>query len=178
MREHLPWFSQGDVLTSVPVISVDLDGTGSVSTRQVVGPALLLTHGCVLDKATRSGRSTIKRLQFVPLISVGQQEPHRQQVLRNDGLTPYEVLYLGDCGSYGESFVVLSEIFSLPAAVFDVELKDWAGHAAATAGERYLTPRRNAERIGRLDVPRLELLAYKLIAFWTRRLPKEAELIT
>jgi hypothetical protein len=84
-------------------------------------------------------------------------------------------MYLGECGHAEESFVVLSEITSVPTGYFDAFLDSCEAHPEANAGDRYLTPRRHAARLGRLDDAQVEQLFDKLNAFWTRRLPHGTE---
>lgn len=172
MQEALPWLSQGDVFREVPILRPGLDLSAEVvEIDQSRGPALLITHGCTIDKASNSGRSTNKHLHFLPLISVAQQDPGRQDVLRRNELQPYDVLYLGDCGDpLEESFVSLGEVYYLPVAMFDTDLATWPDHAEAEEGIRYCTPRRNADRVGRLDDDQLELFLKKMNIFWTRRM--------
>ena len=86
---------------------------------------------------------------------------------------PYEVFYLGECGRLGESFVSLSEGFYLPTDYFAPKLLDWADHSEAIKGDRYLTPSRNAERVGRLSVRQLEMSHLKQSSFWTRRADRD-----
>jgi hypothetical protein len=170
VQDCLPWLSQGDIFESVPLIFADgVTEAGEIRVEQRPVPALLITHGCVLDKATNSGVPAIKRLSFLPLTAVEAQDRGRQAALRKGGTAPYEVLYLGDCGPAGESFVVLSEVTYLPAAYFDPYLDPWTGHERAGVEDRYLTLGRNSARFGRVDDNVLNLLLDKMNLFWTRR---------
>lgn len=174
MDDPLPWFCQGDILRSVPILTAVLGEASDVNFMILQGPAVLLTHGCALDKA-RKGRPTAKRLHFVPIVDVSVQDPGKQSALRSSGLTPYEVMYLGHCGDLNECFIVLSEIYSLPIGYFAPTLETWEGHPAARVGDTYLTPARNGARLGRLDDKQVALLLDKMNAYWTRRLPEEPE---
>lgn len=173
MQAHLPWFSQGDILERVPIISVDAPIEGSLSVTSPLGPAVLLTHGCAMDKASRAGKPSIRTLHFAPLVAVSHQDPSRQRLLRAGGLTPYEVMHLGDCGPFGESFIVLSQMYALPTAYFVPTVIAWPDHPAALPDDRYCTPSANASRVGRLDDAQVDLLKRKMNAFWTRLLPKD-----
>lgn len=132
---------------------------------------MLITHGCALDKANSRGRPTIKRLHFLPLAAVDVQDPTRQVVLRRDDLTPYEVIYLGNCGHLGEVFATLSEMYYLPSGYFQIQLEEFGGHPEAQQGERYLIATNDDSRVGRLEVEQVERLKDKISAYWSRRLP-------
>jgi hypothetical protein len=176
--DPLPWFCQGDVLRSVPILTAVLNQASDVDVRIMRGPAVLLTHGCALDKANRRGRPTAKRLHFAPLVAVSVQDPGKQSVLRAAQLTPYEVMYLGECGEFGESFIVLSEVYSLPIEFFSPTVRAWEEHPAAIEGDAYLTPEKNGDRVGRLNEQQVALLLNKMTAYWTRRLPTESQTLT
>ena len=173
MREHLPWLSQGDIFTAVPIVTVGLTTAGEIKADAAHGPAVLLDHDCALDKASRAGKPTIQTLHFAPLIAVSSQDDDRQRVLRESRLTPYEVMYLGECGWFGEAFIVLSHMYPLPTDFFAPRAIPWPDHPAAVAEERYCTPSRYDERIGKLDDDQLGMLHRKMNAFWTRLLPKD-----
>ena len=136
------------------------------------GPAMLATHGCVLDKATGSGRSTIERLQFLPLLALGQQDRNRQALLRREQINPAEAMFVGTVPGIGDAFFLLSEIYWLPATWFDPELLLYEEHPDAEEGSRYLTARRNGDRLGRLEDERIDLLHQKMRAFWTRSIER------
>jgi hypothetical protein len=145
-----------------------MDASGTLeATCDQVGPALLVTHGCVLDKATGSGRSKIERLQFLPLLALSQQDGSRQALLRREQINPAEAMFVGPVPSIGDAFCVLSEMYWLPATWFDPELISYE-HPDAEEGSRYLTARRNGGRLGRLEDERVHLLHQKMRAFWTR----------
>lgn len=127
-----------------------------------------------MDKANSRGRSTIKRLHFLPLAAVDVQDPGRQEILRRDDLTPYEIIYLGECGDFGELFAVLSEVYYLPSAYFRPRLEEFAGHPQAQQGERYLVATNADSRMGRISSGQVERLKDKTAAYWNRRLPPEA----
>lgn len=171
MIERRPWLAQGDVFADVPIVLTGVDDRGDVSVTQQRGPALLLTYDCQLDKATRQGVPKVSRLHFAPLIAVATQDASRQSLLRQKSVTPYEAFYLGDCGRpTGEAFILLSEIYSLPAALFAFELRDASAiDPAANTADRYLVLTADDNRIGSLDDDERTLLQDKHNLFWTQR---------
>lgn len=173
MRTHLPWLSQGDIFTAVPVVTVAVRASGGVEANFPTGPAVLLNHDCAMDKASKAGKPNIKTLHFCRLIAVSVQDDARKRTLRESGITPYEVMYLGECGSFGESFITISEMYPLPTDYFAPNAIEWPNHDQAASGDRYCTPSVNGDRIGRIDEDQVSMLRNKLNAFWTRLLPKE-----
>jgi hypothetical protein len=174
VQDTLPWLCQGDILEAVPPpeLVVDVYGTPK-SVLHRACPCLLVTRDCVLDKTNNRGELQIRRLQFLPLRLLAQQEPQRQQVARSRKLNPAEVIYVGDCPTFGEAFCLLSEMFSVPAEyfkpciqVFDREDADPGGHLTAT---------QNDTRLGRLDTEDLRLFRRKIAYFYLQAdLPPEA----
>ena len=163
-----PWFSQGDIFGSIPQVSAIVSTNSGIEWRSAEGPALLLTHGCALDKP-RAGRPRITSLQFLPLLAVSQLDQGRQATLRANQLEPYEVLYVGDVPALTDSFVMVQDVFSLPAKYFDPDLVDYAGHDGVEPDDPpRLTATKNDGRIVRLDDTQIEMLHRKVQAFWTR----------
>jgi hypothetical protein len=172
LESQLPWLSQGDIFSDVPLLGISLNTTtGELDTRWDHGPALLITHGCAMDKASSRDRPTIKRLHFLPLAAVDIQDPTRRDILRRDSITPYEVLYIGQCGHLGEVFATLSEVYYLPASFFQPQLAEFSGHEQAQLEDRYLIATKGDSRIGRLDSEQVEKLKSKMMLYWTRRQP-------
>lgn len=136
---------------------------------------MLITHGCAMDKANSRGRPTVRRLHFLPLAAVDFQDPERQRILRQNSVTPYEIIYLGNCGDLGELFATLSEIYYLPTAYFRPRLEEFPGHPEAQQGDRYLVATSADSRVGRLDSGQIEKLKDKTSAYWTRRVPVEGQ---
>lgn len=163
-----PWFSQGDVFAAIPQVSAVVSTNSGIEWRSAQGPALLITHGCALDKP-RASRARITSLQFLPLIAVSQQDQNRQAVVRANELEPYEAFYIGDVPGLADSFVMISEVFSLPAKFFEPELVDYSGHEGVEPDEPpRLTATKNDGRIVRLDERQIDMLHRKIQAFWTR----------
>jgi hypothetical protein len=130
-----------------------------------------------MDKANSRGRPTISKLHFLPLTAVEVQDPQRQAILRRNDLTPYEVIYLGDCGDLGEVFATLSQIYYLPSIYFRPRLEEFAGHPEAQEGDRYLLATNADSRVGRLSADESEKLKDKISAYWNRRLPPDDPLV-
>lgn len=168
MREPLPWLAQGDIFADVPIVSprVAADSHG-LSHGSDHGPAMLITHDCSLDKANGRGRATIRRLFFLPLRAVATLQPDRASMLRHGELAPFESLYLGEVSDFGETYVVMSEAYYLPAEYFSVELEQF-NHLDPKAGARRLVATVNCDRAGSVDDLALALFQKKWIAFWTR----------
>ena len=160
---------QGDIWQSVPIVLPTIDSSGTLrATCDQDGPALLVTHGCSLDKATRSGQSRVERLQFLPLLALAQQDRNRQELLRREQINPAEAMFVGDVPGIGEAFCLLSELYWLPASLFDPTLVPYDDHPDAERGSKYLTAHGGGTRLGRLEDERISLLHQKMRAFWTR----------
>lgn len=163
------WLCQGDVFRSVPLIIPALN-QGTVVASVNNGPALVLTHGCAMDKPTRDGRPRIEFLTVAPLLSLAVQDNNRQTLLRKQAAErqPYEVLYLGEVADFGEAYVSLSETALIPASLFQPVLQ-----AITLPGEaepsNCLVPTVNGDRVATLTASHLELLLDKMMTFWTRR---------
>jgi hypothetical protein len=170
LRDHLPWLSQGDIFGDAPVIDVVLSDTNELQVSLPTGPAVLITHDCAMDKPSRSGRPRVERLQFVRLRAVDALPPEQQNSLRGSRsrLAPYEALHLGDIADYGESFILLSDSYYLPAAYFALGFEDYSNHAQGRPDARYVTPSLHDTRLGCLNTEQVELLRRKLLAFWAR----------
>lgn len=169
MRAALPWLTQGDVFRSVPILLPELGQDGRVAWEQAAGPALLLTHGCVLDKASNAGVLKISRIFFLPILSIDTLDRNAKSLLRKRQLTPPEAIHLGNLGELAESFATLSEAYYLPAAFFVPRLSVFEGHPDAEPGERHLEATTADTRIGRVEESEGDLLLDKMNAFWTRR---------
>jgi hypothetical protein len=170
LRDHLPWLCQGDIFAAAPVIDVILSSANELQVSLPTGPAVLITHDCAMDKPNRSGRPRVERLQFVRLRAVDALPPEQRNSLRGSRtrLPPYEALHLGDIADLGESFILLSDPYYLPAAYFALSFEDYSQHPQAGPDARYITPSLHDTRLGCLDAEQVELLRRKLIAFWAR----------
>ncbi|GAA3247750.1 hypothetical protein GCM10017691_57280 [Pseudonocardia petroleophila] len=171
MRPHLPWLCQGDIFRDVPVVDVALQGRGTVRPRVSNGPAILLTHGCVLDKRTNSGKSRVERLQFAPLkaMTLLNADKARNLVLKARELAPSEVMYLGEIGEFGAAFFSFTDPYWLPAQYFELTFQLFPEHLEADETGEFVCPTINDTRMGRIESDELILLSAKLVAFWTRQ---------
>lgn len=168
MKTVCPWVSQGDIFEAVPQCRWEV-APGSLVVVTDVGPALLVTHGCQLDKRSRSGTPQIKNLQFLPLLDVEEADTNRQAVLRRDDLQPPEVMYLGEMPGGWEAYVGLSEMYTMPAAFFEPRLEVFAGDPRADAEDpNHLVLDAHDRRLGRLSGERLRCLYDKMALFWMR----------
>ncbi|WP_155770880.1 MULTISPECIES: hypothetical protein [Mycobacterium] len=133
---------------------------------------MLINHECALDKMNRRGDATIERLSFVRIRDVAATPDHRQQLLRSNAteLQPLEAHYLGHLAGLGESYVVLSDPYYVPASYFGIETRAFAG---LPDGEKRLAMTSHDTRFGRLTDQSLALFRRKWIAYWTRLEPVE-----
>jgi hypothetical protein len=170
LRNHLPWLCQGDIFADAPVMDVILVNTNELHVSLPMGPSVLLTHDCAMDKPTRSGQPRVERLQFARLRAIDSLPNELQRSLRGNQvkLAPYEALYVGNVADLGESYILLSDPYYLPASYFALSFENYSNHPEAEPGARYVTPQANDTRLGRLDEGQVELLRRKLIAFWAR----------
>lgn len=170
------WFSQGDVFNSVPLGPLPEEAAWPQEASE--GPsqhaALLVTHGCALDKKSGAGAIRIERMHFLPLENVAAQSADKQSVLRRAALElePSEVLYLGEVPVLNfEAFAVLSNIHTVPARVFDLAWVDVVDMQGDVVDSR-LSGGRHHERVATLSDEHGELLKDKLNVYWTRRAPQ------
>jgi len=172
LRIHLPWLGQGDIFGEVPVIGAELDPAGNVHAYSSPGPAVLLTHDCAMDKPDKAtGLPRVERLQFARLREITALSPDRQANLRGAAkkVGPFEALYLDEIPQFGETFMLLTDPYYLPARYFDLTLLAHGDHPEAESQSAiYTTPRRHDTRIGRIDAEQLDLLRQKMLAHWTR----------
>jgi len=169
------WLSQGDVFESVPVPHTEARPAGSISTDWSLGPAVLFNHDCTLDKHSRgSTNPTIDWLTFLQLFTVSSVERSVAQQMRGvaSKLAPYDVMYLGEVGVYGESFVRIHRPYQVPSSHFSLALRGLDRNGA----EVRLHAESNGQRTGKLTDAQLDLLRQKWIAYWTR-LAKPGDLL-
>lgn len=161
------WLSQGDIFAHAPVLDYPALSQDLVASSRR-GPALLMTHGCALDKQTNAGRPTIERLTFLRLRSVDALPDDRAKMLRSTAteLMPYETLYLGMLPKIGESYVLVSDPYFVPGDYFGPDIQNFDD--SHDAGRR-LAITQNDSRSHRLSDEAVELLHAKWIAFWTRK---------
>lgn len=173
MRQALPWLSQGDIFERVPLLDVTVAGAGiAIAGVNQFGPAVLVTHDCVLDKTNRRLAVKVNRLYFMPLLAVSATTTDQAVALRRNEVIPTESLYIPDAGSFGEAYCVLSTAYYLPAEIFGLRLTHF-DHPEAQEGEAHLEGTRHCLRVGRLDADSLELLHLKWSGFWTRKTPND-----
>jgi hypothetical protein len=171
----LPWLCQGDVFELLPQLVADLSADRQVRASIDVGPALLVTNGCDLDKPNgrRDAQPRIERLQFLPIRDLRQQEENRQRMARSAELLPPEVVYVApEVAGVGEGFCLLSEMYSLPAGYFDPRLREFE-HPEAEPGKAHLEATAHGNRLGRLGTAEVDLLQSKMVAFWPRRIAED-----
>lgn len=169
MEQQYEWISQGDVFRSVPLARVTwMNGRHKVSEQ--MAPAVLLTHGCDLDKRTGKGATRIETLQWLPLRSTEGVDQQRLAILRKKLDNPPEAFYLGDVpGLSWEAFTLLSEVCSMPAAAHQPEMQSFEGMCGADKSDpNHLVFGRHSDRLGRLDSDQVALLYRKVTLFWTR----------
>jgi hypothetical protein len=171
LEQPLDWLCQGDIFVGVPVLVPRILSDATVVAVSVeLGPALLVTHDCALDK-TRSGLPTINRLNFLPLLSFNLLDPNRKGLLKRRRIEPFEALYVGQIDEFGEAYCVLSEMYPLPAEYFEPVIRGFVDPSGND--QQYLVATENDTRVGRLESSDLALLRDKLNAYWTRRIPDE-----
>lgn len=176
MEQHRPWLAQGDIFRSAPVLDVALDGE-SLTVRLPLGPALLLTHGCAMDKARPDGSPKADFLQFAAVRSMSSLPADRAGNVRRtrDSVAPYDVMWLGEIPPFGEAYMVLSDPYFIPVGYFDLTCLQHEEAVDDGPNLPRATPRRNESRLGRLEADRLFLLQQKMTVFWTRFAPRVAD---
>ena len=139
----------------------------------VLGPALLLTHGCAMDKPDReTGGPRISHLQFAPLRALAACPPNVHADLRLRKPAPYELVYVGETEHWGEAVAPLTETFHLPAWYFQLAFEQFGEHSEAKQGDGpYVVAMAHGERTGRMDSSDRSLMLEKMIRFWTRLAP-------
>jgi hypothetical protein len=174
-----PWLCQGDVFELLPWVLTRLVD-GEVKPYGDSGGALLVSDGCQIDKRDNSGPlpiTRIERLQFAPLRAVDdlRNQDHRQRV-RNLNPNPPEPVYVGEVpGFEGDYFAALSEVYDLPAAYFDPELKDRTGDLQLEPDDPdpwRLMIRDHDTRVGSLADDLLKSMRRKMILYWTGKDPR------
>lgn len=161
------WLNQGDIFKSVPIVR------GGAESKQAMrrGPAMLVSHGCVLDKTTRNGRPSCEYLSFAPIQSVealAADNLGKANDLRGRGtsraVAPYTAQYLGDLEGLGEAYAALNQPFTLPAVLFQTSL------VMVDRGDGREEPRLtidfNDTRIAQLMPEDLDLFRAKWAACW------------
>jgi hypothetical protein len=161
------WLSQGDVFLSLPLVSVGLRNDRSLHLMQSDGPAVLITHDCVLDKRNKHGL-TIERVHVLPLLTTDGLANARVSNLKakQGQLQPYEAMYVGALPEVGDCYLLVSNPKVIPAAYFALTATD-VGDEDLRATPSAATD----SRCGRLHPDDVELLCAKWNAYWTRAVP-------
>lgn len=143
---------------------------GKIVAQMRVGPAMLITHDCDLDKMTGSGKPKIERFSFVRLREVDALEPSRAELIRSSygKLQPYEAQYLGILPGIGESYVLVSDPYYLPSSYFGYEIREFTDQPEPN---KHLALTENDSRRFRLSAAEIELFRTKWNIHWTRRKP-------
>jgi hypothetical protein len=170
MRPCYPWLSQGDVFNNVPVIFSRLDVAGRVHFAEEVGPAMLLTEGCALDRRQEGNSSIVRRLQFAPLRAVDSFSPRARELLHQLQINPPEAIYLDDVAGQ-DAVVLLGDAYPIPAAYLRPELRDFSGHQEIAEGTdaMRLVATTDPERICTMGETERLLLHDKMTVYWTYR---------
>jgi hypothetical protein len=123
-----------------------------------------------MDKPNSRGEPRAELLQFARLRAIDSLPRDRQMLLRQkrNDLGPFDILYLGEIGELGESFILLTDPYHLPARFFSLKFEDYSSHPDAEPDARYVTPQANDTRLCRMDEAQVELLRRKMLAFWAR----------
>jgi hypothetical protein len=169
-----PWLSQGDMFAKVPVLRAGI--TDRPEAQLEDGPALLVTHSCSIDKKQK-GRSRLEYLTFLPIHDVTLLPSERQTTLRTraERLRPYEALYLGHLPGVGEGYVNLVEPYTLPAAIFQPNLRQFSSEETGEEADSRIVLTFHDTRVGTLSEEGLALLQNKWMVHWTRNLPVDVE---
>jgi hypothetical protein len=169
---------QGDILRSVPLIELAVaDGRLHLNAGEgTFGPALLLSHDCIMAK--RRGKPEnrnpqIQRLQWLPLRDLGEQPVDKQRVARRGAEEPFELFYLGEVsGLDWEAYVVLSDLLSLPAELMEPTIEDVSGDPEADPEDpNHMVFNRYQETLAALDEAEKQHLYTKMSLFWSRYRP-------
>lgn len=179
MERHRPWLCQGDLFDEVPLCTATFKpSTGLIFDTSKQGAALLIIHGCQVDKRTHSGRTLkVSRLQFVPVLSLASAELNADTVrrLREGDWQPPEAVYL-DLGQGNEGVCLLGEAYPIPAAYFALEPENFKDHPDADPENPvHAVPTDHDSRSLTMDASERLVLQAKMAAYWTRsELPDES----
>ena len=171
MEDPKPWIRQGDIFRRVwrVVRTVD-DGIIKNTTSQE--SALLVSHGCDLDKKDASGHPAIVQLIFAP-ISLATNFPKLDagllRKLKDGAISPPSLVYIPVEDGQAETVANLGQTFFVPAEYFEPRLQDFTGRPDL---EDDTTTRlvlgRTVERTGTLSESEVAILHNKITVFFTR----------
>jgi hypothetical protein len=154
-------------------VTAILDGD-NVRFVSEIGPALLLTEDCQIDKRTSSGKrpKPASRFQLAPirLLDINHVGHDRVTRLRAGDLNPPEMIYLDDAGTGEEAMALLGESFPLPSAYFQLELRSFDDHPDNVDDDdpmRMVAGRPGLQRSRTMTAPERQLLQAKLAFYWT-----------
>lgn len=172
MDAHRPWLAQGDIFGNAPVLDVTM-GSAGLDVAILQGPAVLLSHGCALDKAHPDGTPKMDYLQFAAIRSEQALDTQRAASLRGNrkSVHPSEAMWLGEVHPYGECYMLLSDPYFLPGAYFGLTCRQYDEAVDDGPNGPRATPVHRDSRIGRLEPQQVVLLQKKLGTFFTRRTP-------
>lgn len=162
-----PWLCQGDLFRNAPVLHYP-NLTQDFVAQLRMGPAMLVNHDCALDKL-RKGEASIERLSFVSIRNLAVLPNDRQQLTRTkaNDLAPFEAHYLGQLAGLGESYIVLSDPWYVPADYFGARAQTFP----EMGDEKRLVIANHDTRFARLGDASLALFRNKWNAYWTRTVP-------
>lgn len=166
---HSPWLSQGDIFRLVPIVLAGVSKAVATASLQT-GPAMLVSHGCAIDKKSKSGKSVVEYLSFLPLQSVQALERGTAGDLRGRAgeLQPYNALYLGDVTDIGESYVDLTQPYTLPALLLRTELQPFTDAETGEGDDERVVATMHETRVAALTHDALKLFWRKWSIQWTR----------
>ncbi|WP_344829351.1 hypothetical protein [Actinocorallia longicatena] len=124
-----------------------------------------------MDKPNKDGSPRVDLLQFARLRSMGSLPEDKRSTLRGmrQKLQPFEALFVGEVADLGESFILLSDPYFLPASYFGLEFINYKDHPEADPEiADYVTPVLRDSRVECLDEGQISLLRQKMAAFWAR----------
>lgn len=174
-----PWLSQGDLFREVVISRIGVEN-GLAAAGIERGPALLMSHDCVLDKKRKSNGREVSRVEFltfVPVRGVGQLNPDKARALREFGsalgVRPYEALYLGEVDGLGETWASLAHPYTIPALLLGAELRVFTASETGEDEDTRLVASIGDTRIGKLSAAGMALLRRKWMAQWTGEVPRD-----
>ncbi|WP_152185543.1 hypothetical protein [Segeticoccus rhizosphaerae] len=134
---------------------------------------MLISHGCAIDKKNSRGKSVLEYLSFLPLHNVAALDPGRAQQLRAALLEakPYKVMYLGNVPQVGDSYVDLTEPYTLPALLLRTELKHFSAEVTSEGEDDRVVATMHQTRVAMLTERAVQLFQRKWSIQWTRMDP-------
>lgn len=172
LAPHSAWLSQGDVFKKLLFVRAGVSDSRAAQSLDH-SPAMLISHGCAIDKKS-NGKMRVEHLSFLPLLSVEALPKDRAALLRSKAneLQPYEALYLADVEGVGESYVMLTQPYTLPAALLRPELRTFTAEETGEKEDQRVVATMWDTRVGTLNPECLTLFSQKWNVQWTRMLPK------